>query len=184
MLAQSLTSFSPRRCALSAVVFAVALLCAFPAIAGRNAELVLSPALTRELNLVLKTSEALHKSLVRQDDEQVEIGLKDLLQQIDHARALSHLAKPHERAHLVRILDAAREQFEVTKTAYGEQRRAHLEDAFNQLVNLVRIYRLDRAYGIFFCPKDKTTWVQKGAKPQNPFRTEGGREPCGMRVER
>lgn len=153
--------------------------------AGPKGELVLKPQLTRELNQVLKIGDAVHHALVIQDEEQTDLSLRDLVQQIDRARSMSYLAKAHERAHLVRILDGAREQFELTQAAYGQERRNRLEDGFNQLVNLVRIYRLDRSYAIYFCPKDKATWVQTGTKPKNPFRSPASsREPCGMRVQR
>lgn len=146
-------------------------------------ELVLNSQLTREINGVLKASDVLHRSLIQQNEEQVELNLRDLIQQLNRARELSFLAKPHERAHLIRILDAAKEHFEITQTSFGSERRDRLEDGFNQLVNLVRIYRVDRSYAIYFCPKDKSTWVQTSAKAQNPFRTEAGnREPCGIKV--
>lgn len=145
-------------------------------------ELVLAAPLTIELNRVLKMSEALHKSLLSQNEERVDLALRDMLWQLERARDASQYAKPHERGHLVRILDSAREHFELTQSSYGDERRSRLEDGFNQLVNLVRIYKLDRTYSIYFCPKDKTTWVQTGIKAQNPFKAESSREPCGMRV--
>lgn len=158
-----------------------------PAWAGKTGELLLAPPVMFELNQLLKASDALHKSLLSQDDEQIEMGIRDILLQIDKTKAASVQVKPHERGHLLRILDSAHEQLELSRTSFGEQRRLHLEDGFNQLVNIVRIYRVDRQYGIFFCPKDRTTWVQTGQNPKNPFRTmaEGARrEPCGIRVPR
>lgn len=145
-------------------------------------DLALAQDLVVELNMVLKATDSLHKSLISQNEEQVDLSLRDILQQIDRARTASRYAKPHEQRHLIRILEAAREQFELTQSSYGEERRLRLEEAYNQLVNLVRIYRVDPNYGIFFCAKDKTTWIQKGAKAQNPFRIDGNRSPCGMRV--
>lgn len=150
----------------------------------RAGELTLASEVMHELNSVLRAGDGLHKSLVAQDDEQIDIGLRDVLHQLIRAKGALLFAKPHERRHLVRILEAAQENFELTRSSYGDERRARLEDGYNQLVNLVRIYRLDRAYGIFFCPKDKTTWVQRGNKPQNPFHPDDRRESCGMRVTR
>jgi hypothetical protein len=149
------------------------------AFAGR---LVLAPSLATELNLILRASDVLHQSLVNQNEEQIEMGLRDVIWQIDRTKSSLHMAKPHERGHLVRILDAARDHFEVTQTAFGDDRRASLAEGYNQLVNLIRIYRLDRSYDIYFCPKDRTTWVQKGSRVQNPFRTDSQRQPCGIRV--
>jgi hypothetical protein len=155
-----------------------------PAFAGKAGELTLDPQLTRELNAVLQAGDDLRLSLLRQSEEQIDIGIRDLLQQIDRAREVSHLAKPYERGHLLRILDAAKENFEVVQTSYGTQRKTQLEEGYNQLVNLVRIYKLDRTYSIYFCPKDKESWVQKVGKPQSPFTASASssREPCGMRI--
>lgn len=150
---------------------------------GPKGTLTLAPALTKELNLVLKAGDSVHHSLVAQNEELTDIGLRDLLKQLAHARAHLAIAKDYERPHLSRILDAAKEQFELSQAAYGQERRARLEEGFNQLVNLVRIYKVDKQYGIFFCPNDKSTWVQTG-KGQYPFTSSGSREPCSLKVER
>lgn len=152
--------------------------------AASAGELRLAPAITHELNQVLKVSDGLHHSLLDRDDEQIEMSIRDMILQLDRAKSASMQTKPHDRRHLVRIIDAAHEQFELTQTSYGDERKLRLEDGFNQLVNLVRIYKLDSSYAIFFCPKDRTTWVQKGAKAQNPFRAEGHRDNCGIRVSK
>lgn len=168
-----------------ALVFAVLASVLAPYFArAASGELVLAPQLTRELNAVLQAGDDLRLTLIQQNEEQADIGIRDLLQQIDRARALSHLAKPHERQHLLRILEAAKESFQVVQTTYGSERRGHLEDGYNQLVNLVRIYRLDRVYSIFFCPKDKTSWVQKVGRAQSPFARgpASARDSCGMRI--
>jgi hypothetical protein len=162
--------------------FAICALLISLASPARAAEgLVLSPALTNELNQVLKASDVLHRALLSQNEEKVDLALRDVVWQLERARAASALAKPHERGHLLRILDSAHEHFELTQASYGEERRTRLEDGFNQIVNLVRIYKVDRSYSIFFCPKDRSTWVQKGLKAQYPFKVEN-REPCGIRV--
>jgi hypothetical protein len=139
-----------------------------------------SPLMTA-VNRVLSAGDKLHKSLIVQNEDEIEIGIRDMIWHIDQARQASAYAKPHERGHLLLILDAAREQFELTQSAYGEERRVSMEAGYNQLANLVRIYQVDRSYGIFFCPDDKSSWVQKGLKGQNPFHPKGLLN-CGMRV--
>jgi hypothetical protein len=135
-----------------------------------------------ELNRLLQASDVLHQTMVHGDDEQTEIGLRDVILQIDHIRGISTLAKDFERGHLMRVLDAAREHLELVQTTLGDERREHLQEAMNQIVNLVRVYRVDRSYGIFFCPKDKTTWVQKGMRGENPFRGPASQKDCGIKV--
>ena len=145
-------------------------------------ELPLAAPLTNELNLVLKAGDGLHKSLVNHDEEQIEMGIRDMLWQLEKAQGALVHAKMHERGHLIRILEAASDDFEITQRAFGDERRLRLAAAYNQLVNLARIYQLDRSYSIFFCPKDRTTWIQKGTAGLNPFSRESGKDHCGIRV--
>lgn len=165
-------------CAIAIIVGSLAQSMAW----GAAGDLRLTPNVTDELNLVLKVCDSLHKSLLAQNDEQIDVGLREVIVQLVRAKSASTAVKPHERSHLLRILDAALEQFELTQGSIGDERRARLTEGFNQVVNLVRIYRLDGAYSIYFCPKDQTTWVQRGSRAQNPFRNAASQETCAMRV--
>ena len=147
----------------------------------RAAGLTLQPSVMVALNHVLGAGDALHKSLVELNEDQIEMGIRDLINQLDQAKTAASVLKPHDRGHLLLVLDAAREQFEQTQTAYGEERVSRLLDGFNQLANLVRVYQVDRSYGIFFCPDDKSSWVQKGFRGQNPFHPKTMLN-CGIRV--
>lgn len=170
-----------RKISRISVIFGV-FIWVLPAKAG---QLTLSPALTAELNQVLSISDVLHRSLVEQNEEQIEISLREIVLQLEKARAASYMAKPHDRRHLIKMLDAAYEQFELTQSSYGDERKERLAEGFHQLANLVRVYKLDRSFGIFFCPKDRTTWVQKGHIARSPFRNQRqSRETCGIRVSR
>jgi len=82
-------------------------------------DLMLSPPLMSELNVLLRASESLHRSLVLQNEEQTELSLRDVLWQIEQVRGASVYAKDHERGHLMRILEIARERFELTQALYG-----------------------------------------------------------------
>ena len=148
---------------------------------AKGAGLVLAPTLMSSLNRVLATGDTLHASLVIQNEDQIEIGIRDIILQIDLARMATSYAKPHERGHILLILDAAKDQFLQTQASFGEERKLRMVEGFNQLANLIRIYQVDRSYGIFFCPDDKTSWIQKGWKAQNPFHPKALLS-CGMRV--
>ena len=148
---------------------------------GRAAGLILQSQEMTALNRILSAGDSLHHSLVTQNEDQIEMGIRDLINQIDQARQISGSLKAHERGHLLLVLDAAREQFDRTQTAYGDERVARLIDGFNQLANLVRVYQVERSYGIFFCPDDKTAWVQRGYHGQNPFHPKS-MPNCGIRV--
>lgn len=119
---------------------------------------------------------------MKDNEDQLDVSIREMVTQIERTAALSGIAKDYERGHLLRILRSAKEYFELAQGSYGHERDGHLTDGLNQLVNIVRIYKVDHAYGIFFCAKDKNSWVQKGKKAQNPFRAPASTVGCGMRV--
>lgn len=162
-------------------VATVVLFCLLWNVSAYGGELSLQPHLRTEINALLATYDGLHAALVSRQDEQIEIRIRDVIRQIERARSFLSFAKPHERSHLRLLLESAHGRLELAQTAFGDQRRAYLEEAINAFVNLVRIYRVDRSYGIFFCAKDRKSWVQKGASARNPFLAPAARE-CGFRV--
>lgn len=168
------------RLARSLVLGMLALVCTVGSSSALAGDLSLHPVVMRELNQLVRTSDALHVALVREDEEFLEIAIRDLVLQTDRVWGTSVQAKPHERYHLIKILDSLREHLEIAHSGYGEERRQSLLMVFRQLVNIVRIYRINKSYGIFFCDRDKSTWIQKGLKAQNPFGLVA--KTCGLRV--
>ena len=144
-------------------------------------ELLLQVNLMDELNRTLQAYVGLHDAMWREQDEQTEIRIRDVIRQVERTRTFLSFAKPYERGHLKLILDAAHGRLERAQSAFGEERKGHLEEAVNDLVNVVRIYRVDRAYAIYFCARDKLSWVQKASKAQNPFES-GPLKDCGFRI--
>lgn len=142
----------------------------------------LPPKLSEELNGILRASETLQSAMVKRSEDQLDLSIREVVSQIERTVAKSGIAKPYERSHLLRILRTARENFELAQGSFGHERDMHLTDGLNQLVNIVRIYKVDHSYGIFFCAKDKNSWIQKGKKAQNPFRAPASNVDCGMRV--
>ncbi len=162
-----------------AFLISIAIFFSLQANAGR---IELIPKLSAELNQLLKVSENLQNAMVKKSEDQLDVSIREMVTQIQRTASLSVLAKPYERSHLLKILRSARENFEMAQGSFGKERDTHLTDGLNQLVNIVRIYKVDRSYGIFFCPRDKNSWVQRGKKAQNPFRSPASTEGCGMRV--
>lgn len=123
--------------------------------------------LKSDLNNVLKGASDLHGACFNQDEALIAAQLKKLVGYIDQARKRVSLEEI-EKTHLEKMLHAAKGNLENSLTASGEDRENSLKGAFEQLVNLAKAYQLER-YQIFFCYKDKSTWLQKGWRPQNPI---------------
>ena len=138
---------------------------------GRRA-IVLSQVLTSELNQLLSDSGELHRSFFNQNEESISQALSKTLKQINRAKESSVVIEEHSRSHLNKILDAAKGRLELTQTTEGDARRRNLKSAFEQLAHLARIYKVDRRFRIFFCPKDRSSWVKVGWKAKNPINPE------------
>ncbi len=171
---------------LTFTLFFMLLLIAPKSFSGRiGSNIALRPNVTFQLNKVLISSESLRLALLNQDEDQIEICLRELSWEVDQARILSMQVRDFDRRHLLKILDNIKANLEVSFSSFGGDRRDLFLKAFNQMANLVRIYQVDSRFSIFYCPKDHATWVQASNKPQNPFRgPASASKDCGIKVNR
>lgn len=133
---------------------------------ARRGKIKIKEALRTELNAVLKSTSDLHQACVKQNDEQVATSIRRLLINIERANKKSVLAA-NQQTHLVKILNAAKREFEMSQVMSGNERRKRLKSAFGQIVQIAKVYQVDR-YRIFFCSKDRSVWIQKSWKAKNP----------------
>lgn len=134
-----------------------------------------------EISALLGQGDALHGALTKQDDEQVEVVLRDLQIAIARAVQASKRLKIHEQSHLLKILESMAENLEIARNSGADERRERLAEVFNMLANLVRIYAVEPRFKIFFCSRDKMTWVQTKPRGVYPF-PEMGERDCALRA--
>lgn len=149
---------------------------------ARNAgRLVLEPNTMAELTALLSAGDALHVGLTKQDDEQIDVALRDIEIATRRTMAVSIRLKPYERNHLVKILESVESNVGVARNSGHSDRRDRISDIFNMMANLVRIYGVDTRFKIFFCDRDKVTWIQRKPAGQHPFADVGDRH-CALRA--
>lgn len=135
--------------------------------------------LKTELNSVLKATVDLQESIFKDSDAKVSQNIKRLVQRLDSASKKTHLAK-EQKTHMLKMLGAAKTALERSRRTTGRDRHTFLQITFKQVVGLAQTYQLDK-YKIFFCPKDRSVWLQRGSKPQNPV-NPGTLGTCGKPV--
>ncbi len=123
-----------------------------------------------ELNAVLKASVDLQEASVKGADKQASTAIKKLIQKISAAQKKSTMAKD-QRTHMLKMLTAAKTALEKSRRLSGSDRHTFMQTAFKQIVGLSETYQLDK-YKTFFCPKDRSVWLQRGNKAQNPVNPE------------
>ncbi len=161
------------------VLFFALMAMSFAAQARRALRLVLEPNTMAELTALLSAGDALHGGLTKQDDEQVDLALRDIEMATRRTIAVSARLKPHERAHLIKVLEAVESNVDAARNSSHSDRRERISDLFNMMANLVRVYGVDTRFKIFFCGKDKVTWIQ--TKPNGVYPFTESREPSGER---
>lgn len=135
--------------------------------------------LKTELNSVLKASVDLQESIFKDPDPKVSQSIRKLIQKLDSASKKAHLAK-EQKTHMLKMLTAAKTALEKSRRTTGANRHTFLQTSFKQVVGLAQTYQLDK-YKIFFCPKDRSVWLQRGSKPRNPV-NPGTLGTCGKPV--
>ncbi len=147
----------------------------------RIERLRLEPNTLAELSALLSHGDALHSALTKQEDEQTEVALRDIQVSIARTMSVSVRVKMHERAHLLKILESMAESVEIARNSGSAERRERMADAFNMMANIVRIYGVDGRFKIFFCSRDKMTWIQTKSRGVYPF-PETGERDCALRA--
>lgn len=137
------------------------------------------PVLKTELNLVLAQADKLHSACVLQNDRVIDETTKSFVNRLGKAEKHSTLAKV-QQTHLVKILRAIRKNLVSSLNQMGANKKEFIKEAFKDVVQLTRLYNLDN-YNVFFCSKDSSLWLQKGAKAKNPIHPEKFLE-CGKIV--
>lgn len=135
--------------------------------------------LRAELNSVLRATADLQEASFKRNDNLTTMATKNLLKRLSQAEGKAHLAK-EQRTHLVKILEAASTSLQKSRKASGSNRQTLFQHAFSQLVLIAQVYQLE-PFKIFFCPKDKSVWLQRSSKPQNPVNPETY-GTCGKQV--
>jgi hypothetical protein len=161
------------------LLFFSVIVAAFAAQARKGQRLVLEPNTMAELTILLSAGDALHGGMTKQDDEQVDVALRDIEMATKRTIAVSARLKPYEREHLVKVLEVVESNVGAARNSSHSDRRERISDIFNMMANLVRVYGVDTRFKIFFCGKDKVTWIQ--TKPNGVYPFVDGREPSAER---
>ncbi len=126
--------------------------------------------LRSELNAVLRAAVELQESSYRRNERQTAAAIRALIQRLDGAAKKSGLAR-EQKLHLLKIVNSARAFLDKSRRTAGANRHTFFQGAFKQLVQIAQVFQLD-PYKIYFCPKDKSVWLQRAARPQNPVNPE------------
>ena len=165
----------------SALAALLVFLLSFSVEARRIERIELESKTMAELTVLLSAADGLHANLVKQDDEQIDVSLRDIELATRRTMAVSVRLKPYERMHLMKNLESIDASVGAARNSGHSDRRERIADIFNTAANLVRVYSVDARFKIFFCARDKMTWIQTKPSGRYPFVDNGERE-CALRA--
>ncbi|MFK8139011.1 MAG: hypothetical protein AB8E15_11675 [Bdellovibrionales bacterium] len=153
--------------------------------ARRHKKIPLDPPRLQQVNQILSESSDLGLALFSQKDDQVKQELTELNIQIRQIlSSLGDFELQNQEMHLKRILLSTKNNLETYENINtNDKKRVYLKKAFAQITQLVRMYKVDKKFRIFYCKDDNAEWVQTERKARNPVSPDRfGR--CGMRPYR
>lgn len=125
--------------------------------------------LTRQIQAILDTSQLLHQSLIRNENDQVAIHLSHIERLVILAKRISYNSNTNT-LHLRHILNNVQKAIEQAGLYIQEgQRKQEIKKIFSQLVLVAQTYQLDFRYPVYFCDKDRSVWLQKSGQIRNPI---------------
>ena len=135
---------------------------------------VLQTQLEQLVEVGVELQQALHAGT-----EEVVASKFAILQ--DEANQLIQAAglRPESSTHLVKLLTNLEGSVRGAQKNSQEQRLKFIKEVFKSLVELVRSYQINNPPKVFFCSQDKSEWIQRGWKPQNPI-DKANYPKCGM----
>lgn len=150
--------------------------------AKRGPNIALGEHLTQSLNQIMDQSIALQTLVIEGRAERAKVVVGKIISQLESARRSSTDEPINIRSHLLKLIQASETKLGYLIGLRGEAFRLSFKEALETMAHFPRIYKLDQRYRIFFCDKDKSSWVQIGVRPRNPVSHEKWIN-CGSTVE-
>lgn len=147
----------------------------------RAPKIELSASVVSKLDHVMGKADDLRRAMVEQRDPLVITKARELTLVLGEAIRV-YDPDSQNKKHLDLILKDARKALETALTAKGEERKATFQHAFRQIVLIGQTYKINEKVKFYFCRNDRSVWVQKDGKPQNPISPESYRN-CGVQVQ-
>ena len=145
--------------------------------------LSLHPEVQSSLQVLIAEAAALHETI---GSKAGQSALAEKIHQLQTRirlvyRQFNLMAYSPKKNHAIRLLGIIDDNLEGLKIQGKDIGKRNMKKLFGTIAELAQAYHIKTASsGIFYCPRDKSLWIQSGNKPQNPI--SPGLKNCGRRV--
>lgn len=124
--------------------------------------------LTQEIETVLSLTADFHKERVEKEEDTAQKIATDLAVKLVEVKALSERLNDVQNVHITKILDSAYTSLKnYNDNPKSTDAVGGLKDFFKEIVQITQVFDVKK-YKIFFCPLDRSLWLQKDSKARNP----------------
>ena len=104
----------------------------------------------------------LHHAIYSNQEDRIHLTLSKMINKIEEMQQFPQLLPYHQQSYTYNLLQSLTPQLEAIKESRGK-RKDNINVVNRTLTYMAHVYGL-RKYMVFFCPKDKSVWMQKGNK--------------------
>lgn len=118
---------------------------------------------------VLELTAEFHKTRVSQDSSKVSVQLAtEIAQKLGTVANISQKTNSVQNLHITKIIQSAQNSIQLYKEdPMAKNASTDLKDFFKEIVQITQVFEVKK-YKIFFCPQDRSLWLQTMPKAQNP----------------
>lgn len=124
--------------------------------------------LSQEVEVVLSLTADFHKERVNKEHDRAKEIAANLAKKLSETKNLSEKIHDVQNVHITKILESA---YSSLKNYNDNPKAANavngLKDFFKEIVQITQVFDVKK-YKIFFCPQDRSLWLQKDSKAKNP----------------
>ncbi len=142
-------------------MFQIAVLAVFLSHAGwamKKPAFPLKEELKGPLVSLLDEAVDLHRAFYSKKEDQINIISLKMARKIEELEQSPRLLPYHQGSYIHRLLQGLKPQLEAVKTP-GSKRQSNIASINRSLTYMAHVYGL-RKYAVFFCPADRSVWMQ------------------------
>ncbi|MDE0517999.1 MAG: hypothetical protein OXH36_00365 [Bdellovibrionales bacterium] len=121
--------------------------------------------LENPLTALLDEAVDLHHAIYSNQEGRIHLTLSKMINKIEELKQFPQLLPYHQQSYTYNLLQGLRPQLEAIKVSRGK-RKDNINAINRTLTYMAHVYGL-RKYAVFYCPKDKSVWIQKGNKKRH-----------------
>ncbi len=163
------------------VLIALTVLCGF-SFAMKKPAFPLKEEIKGPLTFLLDEAVSLHRAVYSKQEKQIHVALLKMRYQIEMLEKFPQLLPYHQQSYIKRLLQYLKPKLEAIKAPGDNRRKNNIASINRTITYMAHVYGLKKKYAVFFCPQDRSVWMQKEKKARQTKPLHLEYRSCGALV--